>query len=219
MLKRFMTLATFFLAPLAVAEQAVNKSAPASPQGEVEISIVSGEVSVNAWDRNEVQVTGTLGDNAEPLEFTSQPTRTLIKVPGKKGSWIGSEDDDATLSVQVPAGSRVNINTVSADVNVSGVKGTQHIQSVSGNLSSELAGEDVEARTVSGDVGLRGNGKPAVVTVTTVSGDAQVSHGAGEIVATSVSGDRQPWLRRDHARAAPHHVRRPEVSGQAGARG
>ena len=143
MLKRLITVATFFLAPLALADQAVNKSGAASPQGDVEVSVVAGQVSVTAWDRNEVQVTGTLGDDAAPLEFVSEPTRTLIKVPSKAGNWPGG-DDNANLSVQVPAGSRLNINMVSADISISGVKGTQHMQSVSGNLSSELAGEDVE---------------------------------------------------------------------------
>ena len=188
MTKSFIALAALLLAPLAWAdEQPVDKRAPADPQGEVEVSNVSGNVSISGWERNEVQVTGTLGEGIELLEFVSEPKRTIIRVKHKDERRHHS-DSDADLSIRVPAGSRLNVNTVSAEISVTRVSGEQRLQSVSGDVSSEIAGEDVEAKTVSGGVVLRGEGKAAVVTVTTVSGDAQVRRAAGEIIANSVSG-------------------------------
>ncbi len=189
MMKPYVAVAALLLAPLAWAEQPVDKSAPADAQGEVEVASVSGSVSVSGWNRNEVQVTGALGDDVERLDFISDPKRTLIKVKMKNSThWRGDEDADAELLIRIPAGSRLTVNTVSAEISVTKVEGEQRLQSVSGELTSEIAAEDVEAKTVSGDVVLRGEGKPAVVTVTTVSGDAQVRDAAGEIVANSVSG-------------------------------
>ncbi len=186
----FIAVAALLLAPLAYAEQPVDKRAPADPQGDVEVSNVSGNVSVSGWDRNEVEVIGMLGEDVEQLEFISEPKRTRIKVVIKDSKrWHGHDDTDAELSIRIPTGSRLNINTVSADISVTKVSGEQRLQSVSGELSSEIAAEDVEAKSVSGDIALRGEGKPTVVTVTTVSGDAQVWRTAGEIVANSVSGD------------------------------
>lgn len=189
MMKLSMAIAALLLTPLAQAEQPVDERAAADPRGEVEVSSVSGLVSIDGWDRNEVQVTGTLGDDVERLDFVSDPKRTVIKVVMKKSSGRHYHDQsDAELSIRVPTGSRINANTVSADLSVNGVRGEQRLQTVSGEISGEIVGEDVEAKSVSGSIVLRGDNKPAVVTVTTVSGDAQVLRAAGEIVANSVSG-------------------------------
>ncbi len=188
MIRSFVACAALLLAPIAGAEQEVDRRAPADPQGEVEVSNVSGTVSVSGWDRNEVQVSGTLGDDIERLEFVSEGKRTLIRVKHKEQTRRHS-DSDAELSIRVPVGSRLNVNTVSAEISVSRITGEQRLQSVSGDVSSEIAAEDAEVKTVSGSVVLRGEGKPAVVTVTTVSGDAQVRRAAGEIIANSVSGE------------------------------
>lgn len=187
----YVAMAALVLSPIALAEQPIDKRVQADPKGEVQVSTVSGLVSIDAWDRDEVQVTGTLGDDVERLDVETDRERrhTLIKVVAKKSSGRRHGDDvDAELSIRVPAGSRLDINTVSADVSVNGVRGEQRLQTVSGEISSDIAAEDVEAKSVSGSVVLRGDNKPAVVTVTTVSGDAQVLRAAGEIIANSVSG-------------------------------
>jgi DUF4097 and DUF4098 domain-containing protein YvlB len=188
MTKSFFAVVALLLAPLAWAdEQQVDKRAPADPQGEVEVSNVAGNVSISGWDRNEVQVTGSLGEDVERLDFISEPKRTIIRVKHKE-TQRRHGDTDAELSIRVPSASRLNVSTVSAEISITHVTGEQRLQSVSGDVSSEIAGEDVEAKTVSGSVVLRGEGKAAVVTVTTVSGDAQVRRAAGELVANSVSG-------------------------------
>jgi DUF4097 and DUF4098 domain-containing protein YvlB len=188
MTKSFIAVAALLLAPLAWADEGqVDKRAPADPQGEVEVSNVAGNVSISGWDRNEVQVTGSLGEDVERLDFISEPKRTIIRVKHKE-TQRRHGDTDAELSIRVPSASRLNVSTVSAEISITHVTGEQRLQSVSGDVSSEIAGEDVEAKTVSGSVVLRGEGKAAVVTVTTVSGDAQVRRAAGELVANSVSG-------------------------------
>lgn len=191
MLKSYVAIAALMVSSVALAEQPIDKRVQADPKGEVQVSTVSGLVSIDAWDRDEVQVTGTLGDEVERLDVETDRERrhTLIKVVAKQTSGRHHGDDiDAELSIRVPAGSRLDVNTVSADVSVNGVRGEQRLQTVSGEISSDIAAEDVEAKSVSGSVVLRGEGKPAVVTVTTVSGDAQVLRAAGELTANSVSG-------------------------------
>ena len=208
MTKSFIAVAAVLLAPLAWGdEQSVDKRVPADPQGEIEVSNVAGNVSISGWDRSEVEVIGTLGEDIERLEFVSEPKRTIIRVKHKDSN--RHRDGDAELSIRVPTASRLNVKTVSAEISITRVTGEQRLQSVSGDVSSEMAGEDVEAKTVSGDVVLRGEGKAAVVTVTTVSGDAQVRRAAGEIVAYSVSGSLNLDLEsitRAHARTTSGDV-------------
>ena len=179
--------ACVLLAAQVQAEESIDKRLPADPTGEVEVSNVAGTVSVAGWDRNEVQVTGNLGSRVEELQFESDRKRTTIVVKLKKGHYYGG-DADTELSIRVPKGSRLSVNAVSAEISAVDLTGPQRLQSVSGDISSEITGEDAEIKTVSGNVSLRGDGKPGVLTLTTVSGDARVTRAAGEITANTVSG-------------------------------
>jgi DUF4097 and DUF4098 domain-containing protein YvlB len=49
--------------------------------------------------------------------------------------------------------------------------------------------EDVECKTVSGDIIVGGQNKPSLITITTVSGDAEVDNVAGEVNGNTVSGN------------------------------
>lgn len=180
------TLPLLALAPAALAGTPINQRTAADPAGQVEISNTSGSVTVSGWDRSEVEVTGELGDGAERLEFARSGKLTRIKVilPGRSSRVEGSD-----LVVKVPAGSSVAVNTVSADVTARGLRGSQRLQSVSGDVETEAAAEDVECKTVSGNVRVNGSGRRGLLTVTTVSGDAALTRVAGEVNGNTVSGN------------------------------
>src|SRR5579863_722218 len=161
-----------------------DKTVPAPANGVVEISNVSGRIDVSGWDRPEVAVHAELGSGAERVDVTSEGNRTRIKVVLPSFSHGGSTD----LKVQLPKGSELTVSAVSADVSASGVLGAQHLSAVSGNVSSELADHEVELKTVSGDVRLKGHGQGARLRVTTVSGDVHLEHVAGDIELGTVSG-------------------------------
>ena len=164
----------------------INKLTVADPTGTVEISNTAGTVTVTGWDRNEVEVTGELGKGTERLDFTKADKITRIKVVLPNRSY---NVEDTDLIVKVPATSLVSVNTVSADIGVQGVRGTQRLQSVSGEMRTESSGEDIECRTVSGDVNIAGSGRKGLVSITTVSGDATATRLAGEVNGSTVSGN------------------------------
>jgi hypothetical protein len=172
----------------AAAGTPVNKRTSAEPDGTVEVSNTAGSVQVTGWDRNEVEVTGELGSGVEKLDFTKGPKRTRVAVI-MKDRWRGG--GDTKLVVRVPQGSTLAINTVSADLLVRDVQGTQRLQTVSGDLVSQGAAGDVEARTVSGDVRIVGTGRKGLTSITTVSGDVTASRLAGEVNGSTVSGTYQ----------------------------
>jgi DUF4097 and DUF4098 domain-containing protein YvlB len=166
----------------------IEQRAAADPRGEVEIVNVSGTVRVTGWSRSEVEVRGELDDNAERLDFTTDGTRTIIRVvlPRNRGGSSGSD-----LVVRIPELSSLTVNTVSADQEIDGVKGAQRLQAVSGLIHTEASGEDFQAKTISGDILVSGvsGAKPAVYSVTTVSGDLTLSKISGEVDVETVSGD------------------------------
>ena len=79
--------------------------------------------------------------------------------------------------------------------------GAQRLQSVSADIRTQAGTEDVECKTVSGDVDIAGQGHRALLTLTTVSGDARVRGVAGEVNANTVSGNARPESRRYDALA------------------
>jgi len=164
----------------------VNRTVAADAAGEVEISNVSGTIDVRGWDRNEVQVTGELGEDVERVDVESSGGHTLVKVVLPRGH---NSDGEATIEVKVPKGSTVEVGAVSADVTSKGVLGTQRLKSVSGEVNAEVSGDDSEVRSVSGDVTVRGNGKPISLRVSSVSGSLDLMNGAGKLDVVTVSGD------------------------------
>jgi DUF4097 and DUF4098 domain-containing protein YvlB len=175
------------LLPIAAmaSDVAVDRKVAADANGEVVISNVSGSVDVRGWDRNEVQVTGRLGEDIERLDVETSGGRTVIKVILPRGR---NSDSDADLDIQVPRGSRVEASVVSAGLSSRGVLGQQRLKSVSGEITADIAGDDSELRTVSGDLTIRGNGKPLRLRASTVSGNIDLTNAAGSVDVVTVSG-------------------------------
>jgi DUF4097 and DUF4098 domain-containing protein YvlB len=166
------------------AQQSINETRPASPTGTVEIHTVSGSVRVIGWNRNEVQVTGTLGRGVERLDFGTEGDRTRIRVVHpREGRNIG----DTNLEVRVPVQSSPAVETVSARIDLAGVRGAVDARSVSGAVEVSVEGvPSLQARSVSGQVRLRG--ASGSVDAESVSGSLDVSVATPQIRAKTVSG-------------------------------
>jgi DUF4097 and DUF4098 domain-containing protein YvlB len=121
----------------------------------------------------------------ERVEVSSEGGHTSIKVLQPHASGHGGE---ARLQVKIPKDSELNISAVSANVITNGVLGVQRLSSVNGDVTAELASADIELKTVSGSVHLRGHGQAARVRVSTVSGDVQLEHGGGDVETSTVNG-------------------------------
>jgi DUF4097 and DUF4098 domain-containing protein YvlB len=174
------------------AEGAFDRTVAAEPRGSVEVSNVAGKLHIIGWDKSEVSVHATLGSGVERVDVTSSKGRTVVKVVLPSMSF---RDGDADLEVHVPSQSEVQATAVSADLETSKLVGEQRLKTVSGELRADFVsggGADFEAKTVSGDMRLRGSGtasQPGSIRLGTVSGDITLDGGTGEIEATSVSGD------------------------------
>ena len=183
----------------AASDKVFDRTVAAQPRGVVDISNVSGKVDVRAWDRPEVSVHAELDDDVERVDIASEGNHTSIKVVLPSHTHGG----EAHLRIQVPKDSELNVSAVSADVVANGVQGAQRLSAVSGEVTAELGAGDVEAKTVSGDIKLKGHGQSARLRVSTVSGDVHIDHGGGDFEASTVSGELVVSL--DGARAVRTH--------------
>lgn len=170
---------------LAWAEKPIHEISAAAPSGTVEVSNIAGEIVVEGWNRAEVELTGTLADSIERVEFEVVGDRTTIEVKYPENS--GRNTGEADLKVMVPVGSTVEVEGISADISVSGVEGDLELESVSGDVKVFGIPAAIEAASVSGDVKI----DLAVddVELASVSGDILVREVRGELEAESVSGD------------------------------
>ena len=173
------------LGTTAVYADEVNEIMDADPDGIVLISNVAGSVEVRGWSRSQVEVTADLGSRVDELIFDRDGDEIVIKVKVPRNSRGGISSD---LVINVPTASSLQVNTVSADIEVSDVEGEQELESVSGDVVTEAHGADIELSSVSGDVEVQGDKREIRARMNTVSGDVDADSLAGEFHGESVSG-------------------------------
>lgn len=173
------------LAATAAADE-VRRSVEASSDGIVSISNTAGAIDVQGWSRSQVEVIADLGRGVDELivERDGNEVNVIVKVPRNHSRGVSSD-----LLVRIPENSSVKIGSVSADITVQNVFGSQQLQSVSGDIDSQAFAADVDVESVSGDIALQGDRKDLRTHVSTVSGDIDVIGLSGEVDAGSVSGD------------------------------
>lgn len=220
----------------AFAATPINQSRPLDPLGSVEIDNVKGLIQVRVWDRPEVKIEGSLGEGVEKLEIDGDRQQLSIKVRyPNRGGGIGllaggDKSESSELRVTVPLRAALDIDAVSADVDVNGVASRElkidsvsgdvvvagapreaEVESVSGDLRLTLNSSKVSAQTVSGDLDLRGR-LSGEVSLETVSGRVDMSalqSRLSKISGNSVSGD----LRVEAALADGGEISLETVSG------
>jgi len=169
----------------------INETRPLDARGTLEIDNLKGRIQVQAWDRNEVRVTGTLGDGVEKLvvEGSGDHLEVRVQYPEHIGAWREDRTGPTDLRLMVPLQANLEIESVSADIDVDGVApGELEIDSVSGNITVAAAPSRASIESVSGDLRLTLNTGKA--SSESVSGDVRLSGRLdGEVNVETVSGD------------------------------
>lgn len=152
--------------------------------GTVVIDNLAGSVTVTGWDQAEVHVVGTLEEQVEEFIFETSGDRTRIKVVYPKRV---ERTEGSFLEIHVPSASRVDVNTVSADIEITAVTGRVEPNTVSGDVTVEGRPAEINAETVSGNVVLEV--ECGRVYAQSVSGDVEVEGVRGDVEVETVSGE------------------------------
>ena len=219
---------------VAFAATPIDETRPLDPTGRIEIENLKGRIDVQAWDRPEVRIEGSLGKGVEKLEIDGDRSHLSVRVKypnrGGMGFLSGDNTEPTTLRLMVPLRAELEIDSVSADIDVRGVAPLEmsidsvsgdiavvgapveaSIDSVSGDLRLTLNSANVDVESVSGDVDLRGR-LDGEVSVETVSGRIDITGHQSSVQAlsgSSVSGD----MRITTALAAGGEISLEAVSG------
>lgn len=175
--------------PPAMAQQQINKRVNVAPDATVEVSNVQGSVTITTWDKNEVELIAEFESAKDELEFEATERNVRIEVERPNGKYGRDDEDDANLTLRVPSRARLVVDTVSAEIGVTGARGEQSLESVSGEVRTQAFDAPVRATSVSGEVTVTGNGGKAGVTTENVSGTSTVTGIRGNYHGEVVSGE------------------------------
>jgi len=164
----------------------VNRILDVSAEAEIMVVNIAGDVEIEAWSRNQVEISADLGSGVEELifEVDGDEVEIEVRVPQHHGRNISAD-----LRIKVPEKSSLEVSTVSADISIEGVKGRQRLETVSGDIGTEAYSANLDVESVSGDIGVQGDGSNIRTRADSVSGDIEVEQLDGEIEASTVSGD------------------------------
>jgi DUF4097 and DUF4098 domain-containing protein YvlB len=144
-----------------------------------ELTSVSGTVRVRSWNRSEIRINAQ-SDGAR-VNVDASPSSVSVRAIPRRG------EGDVDFTISVPSGTGLEIHTISADIDASGVNGEARLASISGGVTLAGSSGDVEVESVSGDVSatdVRGR-----LEIASTSGDVQARQIRGDVTARSVSGD------------------------------
>lgn len=192
----------------ALAAKPIDETRPFDARGTVNVKNISGRIEVRVWDKPQVHIGGSLGDGVERLEVEGDsrqldirvkyprdnnngagPTTLIVQVPTLAS--LSIEGVSAKIDVVGPAGAKLEVDSVSGDVAVTGAPGRADIQSVSGDVVATLNSTDACVQSVSGNLMLRGR-LDGSVKGEVVSGNLSIDtrdKRVRDLTASSISGN------------------------------
>lgn len=216
MLSRSVFILAVMAAFPALAATPIDQSRPLKADGSVSIENIKGRIVVRTWAKPEVRVTGSLGKGAEKLEIEGDANSLSIEVkyPSNSTGWNlwgrdGNKLEPTILEVMIPQRASLDVDSVSADVDVQQMAGRKlsvscvsgavvvsasspgqaRFENVSGNTTLRITSNNVQAESVSGDIKLQG-GLDGEVQMESVSGDLDlVAKALSQLSFSTVSGD------------------------------
>jgi DUF4097 and DUF4098 domain-containing protein YvlB len=183
-------------------EEKFEKTVALAKDGKVDISNISGDITVLSWNQDQVKIEALKISEASSLEKAKENTakvtievvpegsllRIETKYPKSDKFWGG---DSVNVSVNyklwIPEKAALKATNISGDISAETIGGAVALKAVSGDIHLTKAAGGADCNTVSGDVTV------AEVTgsafLKSVSGDVKASGVKGSVEAESVSGD------------------------------
>ena len=171
--------------PLA-AEQTVSSSINADPDAIVQVSYLSGTVRITGGSNGTVEVSGTVGDDAE-LDIDGRGDQIDIEVDIPERRRNSNIKVAANLEIQVPRGASVEVETLSGTIDISGINGSVEVETMSGNVTVSGSPSTVSVEGVSGSINI--SGSRSSTEAESVSGKIMIEDVEGDIQAAVVNGE------------------------------
>lgn len=172
-------------ASLAHAQQKIQLGHAASPTVSVRLIATVGDVWVVGWDRDSVDLKGTIPNGARCELAAGSPAERSNGIKMYVEAAPQGTEGEGRLLLHVPRGSRVWVKTGSADIDVTGVTGGLDLNVVGGSIT--VRGNPREARVESMDGDIELDGAPEWLRAKSATGNITM-HGGQDVGASTISG-------------------------------
>ena len=158
----------------------------------LEIRIPAGQIRVRTAETTvaSVRVDGERADDVIDITSTTLPdggTRVIVECRSKRSFGFLGLGRDLNVTADVPVGTKLTVDSESADLRTSGTLGAIAFRTGSGDCAFDEVTGDLTIKAASGD--LKGRAVGGDVVVRTASGDLRLGLAGGSVQVTSVSGD------------------------------
>ena len=137
--------------PLALAQQHVSKRYPAGKNVRLELKNISGEITVETWERDEIKVSATLESPTAHFSPRQMGDGLIIDVMGDNRG--RGDVGDVNFKIQLPSSSSVDLETRRGDIHVFNVHGGMVRARVSSEGDITLSGISASQVNASNTIG------------------------------------------------------------------
>jgi len=137
----------------------LERSLPVDPHASITLCVMSGTLTVRAWEKNDLRVRSTDADQLElrridkAKDTYTPPSRVDVMLMNKQRPKADCQAF-ADVEMDVPKDATVQVQTRDGDISVTGVAGV-YAGSQNGDITIEGATKFVEAGSVGGSIVLR----------------------------------------------------------------
>jgi DUF4097 and DUF4098 domain-containing protein YvlB len=140
----------------ATEERTMHQSYPLNKNGSVSVKNVHGDVTIQVWDKNEVDLKATKrgpSDNLDLVQIDVVATTDRFIVESKYPKFHNNVDVSVTYELTVPRGATLeDVSNVNGEVEITGVEGEIGVSTVNGSLRVDGSRAPVNAESVNGNV-------------------------------------------------------------------
>jgi len=166
------------------AQRKVSAGYATTPEVSVRLFAAVGSVHVIGWDRDSVEITGSVAAGSKvalnaPQSGAARGLKMFIEAPTEQAGREGA------LTMHVPRGARVWLKTGSADLTATDVMGGLDLNVVGGSITVHGSPRELRAESMDGAVTI--DGAPEWMRVKTATGDIAL-RGGQDVGVSTISG-------------------------------
>jgi len=167
----------------------INETVDTKARGNVTIDVLSGNVDINVWDKNQVQIVGELSDDAKGYTFEVDNNGEVyfkVEMPNNRwGNW--NDDDGSNLKIMMPKTNNLRFEGVNVNIEAAGIQGESRINTVNGNVTASSLESRIKLETVNGNI--KSTDLKGKINLNTVNGKIRDKNSQGELEIETVNGD------------------------------
>ncbi len=147
-----------FSSPTAHAQRSVSKRFPAGKNVRVELKNISGTITVESWNRNEIKITASL--EAPTANVSPKLMGECVSIDVMGDNRGRGDVGDVNFKIQLPQDSSVDIETRRGDITISNIRGglvRAHISTEGDITLIDISATQVLAQNTIGDIFFDGD--------------------------------------------------------------